>query len=83
MSIKHRASMKTLEDLYGFTRTFIVELEETGHPELAREVDRAMKGGATSGEILAYLGVAFSKAKSLGLGDNRLDAALRFIITVT
>ena len=45
------------DEVLGFTRTLI----EAGYTETARVIDDAVRGGATSGEILTYVALALSR----------------------
>jgi hypothetical protein len=69
---------KTIWELYDFSFQFIVELREKNALDLADSIDRAL-AGTTSGEILTYLGVAYTEVVKRGFGDERVQEALRFI----
>jgi hypothetical protein len=62
-------------ELYDFAFAYVDELNGLNRPELANAVDRALRGGATSGEILTYLGLAFRDVTQAGIDDPRVAEA--------
>jgi hypothetical protein len=63
-------------DLYGFIEILISDLRNVGQTEAADEVERALRGGSTSGEILTYLGVALEKLKDGPVDSEGVNEAL-------
>ena len=71
-----------LDELYGFARHYRAELTASGDVKLADDVDRALTGGTTSGEILMNLALALDSARESGLGNERVNDALDFMTRV-
>ena len=65
----------TLNELYDFCFSYVEELKARGLTQFADQIDHALRGGATSGEILAYLGVAFRDIRLAGKGDADVRSA--------
>ncbi len=73
---------RSLNDLYSFSRVYSAELKILGHLKLADDLDRALTGGTTSGEILTWLAVSFRAVESEGLGDKRTEEAVAYMATL-
>ena len=61
--------MKSIWEFYAFVEELIPDLREAGESAAADRVDRALRGGATSGEILGDLWIAMN-----GLEDGAVDS---------
>jgi hypothetical protein len=81
-NLKEFQVIENLNDLYAFSREFVVDLQRSGQGTLADDIDRALTGGTTSGEILVYLGLAFREVQLEGLGDERVADAVAYMTTV-
>ena len=68
-----------LFDLYGFVEVLIRDLRSANLADSADEVERALRGGATSGEILANLGTALEKLEDESVDVDGVREALVFI----
>jgi hypothetical protein len=62
-------------ELYEFAFAYVDELRGLKQSALADAVDRALRGGSTSGEIFTDLALAFRDVKRAGIDDPRVEAA--------
>jgi hypothetical protein len=63
-------------DLYGFIETLISDLRNASQTEAADEIERALRGGSTSGEIFTRLGVALEELKGGPVASEGVNEAL-------
>jgi hypothetical protein len=71
--------MKTLAEFYEYVEQLLPRLRSTGQSVLGDTVETALRGGATSSEILGNLWFALGRVRDSGIDEPRIGEALAFI----